>query len=204
MGEPGNARRLFGTDGIRDIANNGNMTPELALKLGRAFVFFLMGKGHIHPSVAVGKDTRRSGAMLESALVAGMTSAGAKVYSLGVFPTPGVSHIVNNLKLTAGAIISASHNPAEYNGIKFLDGHGFKLTDEDESAIEVCMTDDLLESWRPVGALVGDFVEAHSYKEHYIRWLREHLDSIGRQHWPMVIDAANATQIGRASCRERV
>lgn len=191
MGEPGNARRLFGTDGIRDIANNGNMTPELALKLGRAFVFFLMGKGHIHPSVAVGKDTRRSGAMLESALVAGMTSAGAKVYSLGVFPTPGVSHIVNNLKLTAGAIISASHNPAEYNGIKFLDGHGFKLTDEDESAIEVCMTDDLLESWRPVGALVGDFVEAHSYKEHYIRWLREHLDSIGRQHWPMVIDAAN-------------
>ena len=133
-----NKRILFGTDGVRDVANlaNGNMTADFALKLGRAFVLFLRNKNLNNIKIAVGLDTRKSGAMLEGALKAGMLSAGANVCSLGVIPTPGVSFAVKHLKADAGAVISASHNPAEYNGIKFLDANGCKLSDQDELEIE--------------------------------------------------------------------
>ena len=134
-----NKRILFGTDGVRDIANlsGGNMTADFALNLGRAFVLFLQRKKNFkNIKIAVGLDTRKRGAMLECALKAGMLSAGADVYSIGVIPTPGVSFAVKELKASAGAVISASHNPAEYNGIKFLDAQGCKLSDQDELEIE--------------------------------------------------------------------
>ncbi|MDD4837513.1 MAG: phosphoglucosamine mutase, partial [Dethiosulfovibrio sp.] len=148
-------RCLFGTDGVRDIANRGAMTPEMALRLGRAYVLFLTERGFPRPKIVVGRDTRRSGAMLESALVAGMTSAGSDVLCVGVTPTPGVSFGVETLRAQGGAVISASHNPAEYNGIKFLDQSGSKLTDEAELAIEEYLGDNLIDDWRPSGGSIG-------------------------------------------------
>ena len=124
-------RKLFGTDGVRDLANTGNMTPELALKLGRAFIRFTHGK-----RIVIGCDTRLSGRMLEGALYSGMSSEGAEIYLAGIIPTPGVSYAVKALNADGGAVISASHNPAEYNGIKFLGSDGCKLSDESEADVE--------------------------------------------------------------------
>lgn len=124
-------RKLFGTDGVRDLANTGRMTPEIALKLGRAFM-----KAHSCKRVVVGTDTRLSCRMLEGALVSGLSSEGAEVYLCGVIPTPGVAYAVKALNADGGAVISASHNPAEYNGIKFLGSDGCKLSDAEELAIE--------------------------------------------------------------------
>lgn len=132
-----NKRKLFGTDGVRDLANSGNMTPELALKLGRAFIRFTHGR-----KIIIGYDTRLSGRMLEGALYSGMSSEGAEVYLAGVIPTPGVSYAVKSLNADGGAVISASHNPAEYNGIKFLGADGCKLSDDDELAIEYTLSRD--------------------------------------------------------------
>jgi phosphoglucosamine mutase len=126
-------RRYFGTDGIRGRAGEPPITEEFAEKLGRALVKVL---GVDHPVVAIGRDTRASGPRLEAALVRGITSAGGEVRLLGVLPTPGVAAYVVANRLTAGAVISASHNPAHDNGIKFFSGDGFKLPDETELAIE--------------------------------------------------------------------
>jgi len=123
---------LFGTDGVRGIANR-DLTPELAHALGRALVATL-GAGH--PKVAVGADTRASGDMLEAALSAGICSAGGHVYRLGVIPTPAVAFLTIDLGADAGAVISASHNPPEYNGIKFFSSEGKKLPDAVEAEIE--------------------------------------------------------------------
>ncbi len=112
------------------------MTPEIAIRLGRAFTVFLLNRGVGSPKVVVGRDTRISGQMIESALSAGIASAGGDVYAIGEIPTPGVSHALSSGDFDGGAVISASHNPAEYNGIKYLDGAGFKLSDEEELQIE--------------------------------------------------------------------
>ena len=130
-------RKYFGTDGVRDLANSGNMTSEFALKLGRAFIKFNHGK-----KIVIGCDTRLSGRMLEGALYSGMSSEGADVYLAGVIPTPGVSYAIKALNADGGAVISASHNPAEYNGIKFLGPDGCKLSDDEELAIEDLLNDD--------------------------------------------------------------
>lgn len=165
-----NKRVLFGTDGVRDVANRGGMTPEMALRLGRAFILFLAERGVPRPRIVLGRDTRRSGMMLEGALSAGMTSAGAEVLSVGIIPTPGVSYAVQHLAADAGAVISASHNPAEYNGIKFLDRDGCKLSDDSELSIEEYLGDNLTDDWRPTGASIGEIRQmphlVHSYAEH--------------------------------------
>lgn len=124
-------RKIFGTDGVRDLANAGNMTPESALSLGRAFIRTTKAR-----KIVIGSDTRLSGRMLEGALYSGMVSEGADVYLAGIIPTPGVSYAVKAMNADGGAVISASHNPAEYNGIKFLGADGCKLSDNDELAIE--------------------------------------------------------------------
>lgn len=126
-------RRYFGTDGIRGRAGETPITAEFAEKLGRALVTVL---GVENPTVAIGRDTRASGPMLEAALARGITSAGGDVRLLGVIPSPGVAAYVVENSLAAGAVISASHNPAHDNGIKFFSGDGFKLPDEAELAIE--------------------------------------------------------------------
>ncbi len=128
--------RLFGTDGIRGVANK-DLTPELALRLGRAAGHVLGGPGH---RVVVGRDTRRSGRMLESALAAGLCSVGMEVRLVGHIPTPGLAYLARTGDFVAGAVISASHNPAPDNGIKFFDHAGLKLPDATEDQIEAAMT----------------------------------------------------------------
>ena len=126
--------RMFGTDGVRGIANK-ELTAELAYKLGRAGAFVLT-EGEHKPKILVGKDTRISGDMLESALVSGILSVGGEAIILGVIPTPAVAHLTRKYNADAGIMISASHNPVEYNGIKFFDNRGYKLPDDLEDEIQ--------------------------------------------------------------------
>ena len=147
--------RLFGTDGVRGIAND-SLTPELAYHLGRAAAY-IFGQNKEHPTFLIGRDTRRSGTMLASILAAGIASAGGECYMVGVIPTPAVAYLTRTHHMDAGVVISASHNPFEYNGIKFFDGYGYKLPDEMEDRIEEYMLRDEragLQS-RPVGAGIG-------------------------------------------------
>jgi len=151
---------LFGTDGVRGVANR-DLTPELAFKLGRAGAFCL-AQDHPRPKILIGKDTRISGDMLESALTAGICSVGADVVRLGVIPTPGVAYLTRHLGAQAGVVISASHNPMEDNGIKFFGSNGFKLPDALEEEIENLIMSDA-ELPNPVGAEIGraeDFSQA--------------------------------------------
>ena len=127
--------RLFGTDGIRGIANK-DLTCELATQLGRAAAKVLTIKSNRHPRVLIGKDTRLSSDMLETAMAAGLCSIGASVVTLGVVPTPAVAYLVEKYKADAGVMISASHNSFEYNGIKIFSGDGYKLPDDLEEKIE--------------------------------------------------------------------
>jgi phosphoglucosamine mutase len=137
MGSDGK-RKLFGTDGIRGVANQHPMTAEVALRLGRA-VASKFARGSRHGRIVIGKDTRLSGYMLESALEAGIVSAGADVLLVGPLPTPGIAFITSSMRADAGVVISASHNPFQDNGIKLFASDGFKLPDEVEAEIETLM-----------------------------------------------------------------
>ncbi|HEY5653460.1 MAG TPA: phosphoglucosamine mutase [Pontiella sp.] len=130
--------KLFGTDGVRDKANQGNMTIETVMNLGRAVAFYFknIDKSEVRPTIVVGRDPRLSGSMLEAALSAGICSAGVDVRLLGVVPTPAVATIAEQSGAVAGVMVSASHNPFFDNGIKVFKGSGYKLSDEEESAIE--------------------------------------------------------------------
>ncbi|MFC4292254.1 phosphoglucosamine mutase [Sphingorhabdus arenilitoris] len=128
-------RKFFGTDGIRGRTNQGNMTPEIAMKVGQAAGTHFLRGGHKH-RVVIGKDTRLSGYMVENALVAGFTSVGMNVVQFGPIPTPAVAMLTRSMRADLGVMISASHNPYEDNGIKLFGPDGFKLSDEDELAIE--------------------------------------------------------------------
>ena len=148
-------RHLFGTDGIRGVANEHPMTPELALKLGRA-VTFVAGRGKTHtPRILIGKDTRLSCYMLETALASGVCSMGGEVHLCGPLPTPAVAHLTSSMRVDAGVVISASHNPYEDNGIKIFATDGFKLPDDAEAEIEQLMSDEGLMGPRRTGARVG-------------------------------------------------
>ena len=191
MTDPARPRRIFGTDGARDIANRGNMTPETAMALGRAFIRFLARGAGARPAVVTGRDTRRSGAMLEAALASGMMSEGADIRSAGIFPTPGVGFLLNRGGFDAGAVISASHNPAEYNGIKFFDAGGHKLSDDDEAEIERIMLEDGEGYQRPTGDSIGEIFYDRELCGPYVDWLSEQVSQIPSRDWPIVIDAAN-------------
>ena len=133
------ARRYFGTDGIRGRVGDGVISPDFVLKLGWAAGRVLRGEGERRPLVVIGKDTRISGYMFESALEAGLVAAGADVRLLGPIPTPGVAYLTRSLRADAGIVISASHNPHHDNGIKFFSAHGEKLPDAMEAAIEALL-----------------------------------------------------------------
>ena len=132
--------RLFGTDGVRGVAGS-ELTPELAINIGRAAAQVLTGKTNHKPTVLIGKDTRISGDMLETALAAGLCSVGADVQLAGVVPTPAIAYLVKKYGCDAGVVISASHNPMEFNGIKIFSGEGYKLPDEVENEIEALILD---------------------------------------------------------------
>lgn len=127
--------RLFGTDGVRGVANS-ELTPELAFSLGKAGAYVLSKGSEKKPTFLIGMDTRISGDMLENALSAGILAVGGDVIKVGVLPTPAIAHLVKHYDADAGIVISASHNPYEYNGIKFFNGEGFKLDDSIEEEIE--------------------------------------------------------------------
>jgi len=131
-------RKYFGTDGVRGTVGTAPITPDFVLRLGYAAgkVLARVGKGEKRRTVLIGKDTRVSGYMLEAALQAGLTSAGVDVRLVGPMPTPGVAYLTRALRLSAGIVISASHNPYDDNGIKFFSEHGMKLPDETEEEIE--------------------------------------------------------------------
>lgn len=132
--------RLFGTDGARGVANK-ELTAELAMNIGRAAAMVLINEEVEHPTILIGKDTRLSGDMLEGALVAGMCSVGANVQLLGVVPTPAVAYLIGKYNADAGIMISASHNPFEFNGIKIFSSDGCKLPDDLENRIEEIVLD---------------------------------------------------------------
>lgn len=182
--------RIFGTDGVRGIANI-DLTPELAFGLGRAGAFVLsrhaQTSGRI--SLLVGKDTRLSGDMLEAALSAGILSVGADVYQVGVLPTPGIAYLTAQQPVTAGVMISASHNPAIDNGIKFFSHDGLKLADELEDEIEHYLhnPEDLP---RPAGDRVGRVYEVASWGELYLEHLASSVD-VSLSGMTVVADCAN-------------
>ncbi|HVN88086.1 MAG TPA: phosphoglucosamine mutase [Candidatus Binatia bacterium] len=147
-------RKLFGTDGIRGVANVEPMTAETALRLGRAAAHVFKRDARRH-KIIIGKDTRISGYLLESALTSGMCSMGVDVLLVGPMPTPAIAFLTRSLRADAGVVISASHNPFQDNGIKFFAETGFKLPDEVEAEIEHFMADGLLDAFRPTAEGVG-------------------------------------------------
>ena len=158
--------RLFGTDGVRGVANT-ELTGELAYGLGRAGAHVLAGETRHTPRILVGKDTRRSCDMLESALVAGICSAGADAVLAGVVPTPAIAWMLRSGEYDAGVVISASHNPAEFNGIKFFSGSGYKLPDDLETHIEEILLDQKEEIPHPIGSRVGTVSRMEDAAEQY-------------------------------------
>ena len=148
------ARKLFGTDGIRGVANVWPMTGELMLQLGRAVAYLIKRGNHRH-RVVIGKDTRISGYMLETALASGLCSMGVDVLLCGPLPTPAISNLTTSMRADAGAVISASHNPYQDNGIKFFSADGFKLPDETEAEIEDLIANDRLNHLRPTATSIG-------------------------------------------------
>lgn len=147
-------RKLFGTDGVRGVANVYPMTSEIALKLGRA-VSHVFKERHGRGRIVVGKDTRLSGYMLEQAIASGICSMGLDVWLVGPLPTPGIAFITSSMRADAGIVISASHNPYQDNGIKIFSGDGFKLPDELEYEIEQMILDDTIDTLRPVASEIG-------------------------------------------------
>lgn len=162
--------RLFGTDGVRGVANT-ELTCEMAFRLGQAAVL-KMGK-----SILVGKDTRLSGDMLESALAAGIMSMGGTALLVGIIPTPGVALLTRELACDAGVVISASHNPPEYNGIKFFDAQGFKLPDEVEDEFEAIVREGVPAEALPAGDAVGVAIPVENacqiYVDHAVKTVEE-------------------------------
>ena len=162
--------RIFGTDGVRGIANT-ELTVELAYKLGRSGAF-LLTKGAHKPKIIVGMDTRISGDMLESALVAGILSVGAEAICLGVVPTPAVAYLTRKYGADAGVVISASHNPVEYNGIKFFNSKGFKLSDELEDTIQAVIESDFEGVPSPIAGDLGKKTVKLNGVEDYIEFAK--------------------------------
>ena len=159
--------RLFGTDGARGIANS-ELTCEMAMNIGRAAAFVLTRENVKHPKVLIGKDTRASSNMLEMALAAGLCSVGADVVLAGFIPTPAVAYLISDCGADAGVMISASHNPCEYNGIKLFNNSGYKLPDAIENEIEALVLDDMSPIKFPTGGDVGNVFIRHDYIDKYI------------------------------------
>ncbi|MGH2717860.1 MAG: phosphoglucosamine mutase, partial [Actinomycetota bacterium] len=178
--------RLFGTDGVRGIANL-ELTPSIALDLGRAAATAFRSQ-HTRPAVLIVRDTRRSGDLLESALAAGLMSAGSDVLVCGVLPTPAAAFLATDLHTDAGAVVSASHNPADHNGIKFFGPDGFKLTDDQESRIEA-----LVEVAAPavVGAAVGKISVLDDAEDRYVGHALRSLEGRRLDGLKIVVDCAN-------------
>jgi phosphoglucosamine mutase len=178
---------IFGTDGVRGKANV-DLTPELAVALGRALVTVLHDEGEKRPTILVGRDPRWSGEMLEAALVAGITSAGGDAVAVGVLPTPGVAHLTARSSAAAGAMISASHNPVGDNGIKFFGAEGYKLSDLEEDRLEAIVASD--GGLRPTGTRIGRKLTDPAAVARYIEHITATAD-VDLTGLRIVVDGAN-------------
>ena len=182
--------RMFGTDGVRGIANT-ELTAQMAYDLGRAGAYVLTEGTH-KPKILVAKDTRISGDMLESALVSGILSVGAEAVCLGVVPTPAVAYLTRAYGADAGVMISASHNPVEYNGIKFFDNKGYKLSDELEDSIQQVIENGCKEVPCPVGGNLGRKKREDSALEDYIEHSKSTVD-VDFSGMKIALDCANGS-----------
>lgn len=179
---------LFGTDGVRGVANT-ELTCELAYKLGRIGAYILT-EGKKKAKIVVGKDTRISGDMLESALISGILSAGTDAICIGVVPTPAVAYLTRKYEADAGVVISASHNPVEYNGIKFFNKDGFKLPDEVEDRIEDYILNGKDIDFMPRGKEVGRKIKVTKAVDEYADFLKSTID-VDLKGMKIAIDCAN-------------
>ena len=185
--------RLFGTDGARGIANS-ELTCELAMNIGRAAAYVLTKHAVTRPKVVIGKDTRISSSMLEMALAAGMCSFGADVILLGFIPTPAVAFLIPEVGADAGVMISASHNPCEYNGIKIFDRNGYKLPDSIEEEIEDIVLDNAVHIELPTGGEIGSIYYRHDYRDIYISHILSTVEDGTRlDGMKIAIDCANGS-----------
>lgn len=183
--------KLFGTDGIRGITNQYPMTVEIALNVGRAIAYLAKKEGHT-PRVVIGKDTRLSGDMFESALVAGVCSMGANAICVGVIPTPGVAFLTRNMRADAGIVISASHNPMQDNGIKIFNHDGFKLSDKKEKAIEELIVANNLHKLNPAPKDVGKLLRLDDATGRYVEFLKHTFPrEINPEGLRVVLDCSN-------------
>lgn len=161
--------RMFGTDGVRGIAGT-ELSIELAMKLGQAGAYVLTKEKSHQPTIIVGCDTRISGGMLANALMAGICAVGANAIYVGVAPTPAIAYLTRKHKVDAGVVISASHNPMEFNGIKFFNGEGYKLSDQLEDEIEALIKNDMEDVVFPIGPGIGRVEYRFDMVEEYIRF----------------------------------
>jgi len=164
--------RMFGTDGVRGIAGS-ELTIELATKLGQAGAYVLTKEQEHQATIIVGCDTRISGGMLASALMAGICSVGANAIFVGVMPTPAIAYLTRKHKVDAGVVISASHNPMEFNGIKFFNGDGYKLSDALEDEIEELIHNDMKDVVLPIGSGVGKIEYRFDLVDQYVKFMKE-------------------------------
>lgn len=185
-------KKLFGTDGVRGVANVYPMTTEMAMQLGRAAAYIFKGSSNRRHRIVIGKDTRLSGYMLENALVAGICSMGVDVLQVGPLPTPGIANITSSMRADAGVVISASHNAFQDNGIKFFSADGFKLPDEVELKIEKLIASKQIDALRPTATEVGKAYRIDDAAGRYIVFLKntfpQNLDLSGMK---IVLDCAN-------------
>lgn len=180
--------KLFGTDGIRGKANFFPMTPEIALKVGMAVAKLFREKNHRHECrIVIGKDTRLSGYLLENALTAGILSQGVRVFIVGPIPTPAIAHLAKSLDCDAGIMLTASHNPAEDNGIKIFGSDGFKLSDEMESKIEKMV----YENHFGEGQKIGKAHRVDDAKGRYIEFVKNSIGNFSLSGLKIVLDCAN-------------
>ena len=164
--------RMFGTDGVRGVAGT-ELTIDLAMKLGQAGAYVLTKEKAHQPTIIVGCDTRISGGMLANALMAGICSVGANAVYMGVVPTPAIAYLTKKHKVDAGVVISASHNPMEFNGIKFFNGEGYKLSDQLEDEIEALIKNNMKDVAMPIGSGIGTIQYRMDAREEYVFFMKK-------------------------------
>ena len=183
--------KLFGTDGIRGIANEYPMTTEVALNVSRAIAYLSKREGHA-PRIIIGKDTRLSGDMFESAIISGICSMGVNAISVGVIPTPGIAFLTHSMRADAGIVISASHNPSQDNGIKIFNSDGFKLSDEKENQIEELIFANNMEKLHPVPKELGKVSRLDDAVGRYVDFLKSTFpQQINPEGIKVVLDCSN-------------
>ena len=186
------SRKLFGTDGIRGLANRGDMTPEVAFRIGAAIAYQAGQRVEHVPRIVVGKDTRLSGYLFETAVASGICALGGEVLLSGPLPTPAIAHLTTSMRADAGVVISASHNPYQDNGIKIFGSDGFKLADEVEHAIEDLIFGSELDTHRPTGLRVGRAERLDDAPGRYVAFVKASFpDELTLEGVKIVVDAAH-------------